>query len=869
MTGLDHWPVDLSRRTVIWVYLGLIVLMEFFVIGPCGASDSSLTRRVTFSIPEQRLDRALIEFSKQARVPVSIAATASSRILAPALIGNMDAGTALHKLLGGSGLRYEQLGGGTVMVLQENVGAPGIRWAEATASAPPSMVTSAPSVATDESIGSVATSRSSQNLVRHSVLEEVVVSAEKRTDRLQDVPVPVAVIQADSLIESDQSRLQDYFSSMPGLSLSPSPGAGGEQVLAIRGISTGAFAKPTVGVTVDDVPFGSTTSFAGNVIPDIDPSDLARVELLRGPQGTLYGASSMGGLLKFVTADPSTDRVRGNLQGGVSTISHGSQAGYNVRASVNVPLTDTMAIRASGFTREVPGYIDNPDTHVNGVNEERVRGGRLSALWKPLDVLSVKLSALYQDDKGDGSSDVLSDPALRSWQQNYIPNTGSYDRKTQAYSADLNGKLGDADLTSVTGYNINKFSNSLDYSYALGQCCTLPLYGVTGTPLFTDGTTKKFTQELRAAIPINRFLDWLLGGFYTRESSPYEQAFFAEDRATGALLARTYYTTAAYVYREYAAFTDLTVHVTDQFDIQVGGRESEIKQTLGPGSGAAPLFGINDVTVSPSSDSKANAFTYLVTPRFKISPDMMVYVRLASGYRPGGANGTGDKNDFCVLDHYPCQFAPDKTHNYEIGAKGNIHDHLLVFDASLYYIDWKGIQLSLQDLQSGGQYLTNGGRAKSEGVEVSVESRPITGMTLALWGTYNNAVLTEDFPANSTAYGVSGDRLPFSSRFASNLSVDQECPIVGGLTGFVGTTISYVGSRLGTFIATPQREVYPAYTKVDLRAGMKYESWTGNVYATNVGDRRGLLGGGAGTFPPNAFSYIQPRSFGLVISKTF
>src|SRR6202012_4446346 len=174
----------------------------------------------------------------------------------------------------------------------------------------------------------------------------------------QDVPVPVTAIRADKLISDNQVRLQDYFTSVPGLSYAPN---NQNQYVTIRGITTGGFSNPTVGVVIDDVPFGASNALGGGqVIPDFDPGDLARVEVLRGPQGTLYGASSMGGLLKFVTVDPSTDGVSGRVEAGVSDVSHGAELGYNVRGSINVPLSDTFAMRASAFTREDPGYVDNP-----------------------------------------------------------------------------------------------------------------------------------------------------------------------------------------------------------------------------------------------------------------------------------------------------------------------------------------------------------------------------------------------------------------------------------------------------------------------------------------------------------------------------
>jgi outer membrane receptor protein involved in Fe transport len=158
------------------------------------------------------------------------------------------------------------------------------------------------------------------------LLEEIVVTAQKRTERLQDVPVPVTVLKGETLVDTGKTRLESYYTTVPGLSMASS--GGGDANLTIRGISTGANTNPTVGIVLDDVPFGSTSTLAtATFAPDIDPSDLARIEVLRGPQGTLYGASSIGGLLKFVTVDPSTERLSGRVQADTSRVYNGAAAG--------------------------------------------------------------------------------------------------------------------------------------------------------------------------------------------------------------------------------------------------------------------------------------------------------------------------------------------------------------------------------------------------------------------------------------------------------------------------------------------------------------------------------------------------------------
>ena len=240
----------------------------------------------------------------------------------------------------------------------------------------------------------------------------------------------------------------------------------------------------------------------------------------------------------------------------------------------------------------------------------------------------------------------------------------------------------------------------------------------------------------------------------------------------------------------------------------------------------------------------------------------MAYVRLASGYRPGGPNTQAAQFDF------PPSYKPDKTYNYEIGVKADLLDHRLSADASLYYIDWKDMQFTVYNPDNYQAYVTNAGGAKSQGVELAVQARPVQSLTLKGWVTWADVKLTSDIPPNSAASAPAGSRLPYSTRFSGNLSFDERFPIATETTGFVGAMVSYVGEREGEFsgAGTP-RQTFPAYTKTDLRAGFEHSSWTGELYVTNLTDRRGIIGGGV--YPPFAFTYIQPRTMGVQVAKQF
>lgn len=695
--------------------------------------------------------------------------------------------------------------------------------------------------------------------------DEIVVTAMKRAaERLQDVPGSVTAVRADSLVDSNQLRIEDYYTKIPNFSVAPSPDVGNSQILQVRGITTGLGSSPTVGILLDDVPLGIT----GNTIPDLDPSDLAQVEILRGPQGVLFGSATMGGLLRYVTKDPSTERLSGRIQAGLSGVDNGGSIGYSIRGAVNVPVSDTLAVRASGFFRNEPGYIDNPVVGVDGINEQDSYGGRLAVMWQPSSSFSAKASALVQKLRTDGSGQSTILPGFGTREQDFVIGTGIFDQTVQAYSLTLKGKIGSFDLTSLTGYNLMEFTNSFDATFAYGPFATLffgPAY--TASQVFPHSRARSLTQEVRASTPIGSLLTWQIGGFYRADRQSLVSDYAAVNPANGEIPGSLLKADTLNHSYEKAVFTDLTVHVTDQFDVELGARQSWLKGVANHSTLSGAFY--PTPTTSPHSENKSKAFTYLFAPRYKFSRDLMIYARLASGFRPGGGVSNPTPTTTCVVADVPCAYSPDKTKNYEIGMKGSVLDNKLSFDASLYYIDWTGIQFLQSNPVNFFTYTDNGGTAKSEGAEVSLIVRPVKGWTISAWGAYNNAVLTQDFPVTSTAYGKKGDRLPNSSKYSANLSIEHHFNIDEGTTGFVGGSLNYIGDSFGIFLPTAGRTRFDDYVKLDLNAGVNHGTWAINLYVNNLTDKRVAIGGGLGTYPPYAFRYIQPRNFGFSVAKTF
>ena len=738
------------------------------------------------------------------------------------------------------------------------------------------------------------TNESFSDSEKSAKLTEVVVTAQKREERLQDVPEAITVLDPQSLAENGQVRLIDYYSTVPGMSLYA--GGNGTSYIALRGLSTGNGQNPVVSTVIDDVPaVASTAAAAGqSTSPDLDPSDLARIEVLKGPQGTLYGADSIGGLIKYVTVDPSTSGWSGRTEvSGVDIPSGG--LGYAVRGAINIPVSEEFALRISGFDRLDPGYIklatgQDLTTGQNNFNSSDVYGGRVSALFRPSDDFSVKLSALVQQTHGYDSffdSTITGQSVHNELTLAALPGSTAYTTQYQLYSAHVDWKIDGLDIHSITGYLINTARNVLDFTGSLGT--TLNQFA-TGTPEIvgavqvTDSVVHQVSQELRIGSSLGHWLDWRLGGFYTHENTPTNYSdFYGTDYATGAPLFLSY--TNQYLGQgliEYAAFGDLTVHLTDRFDVEAGGRESWNKQKnqfLLEGAAVEFFTGNVPPIYSLPFHSNGSAFTYQVTPEFKISSDLMVYARLATGYRIGGYN----QNAFIYPGYgVPESYAPDKTTNYEIGIKSELFEHALTFDAAAYHTAWSDIQSQVTrafTLPGSGVtnyifYTLNGGSAKSDGIELAIEAHPLKGLTISVQGSYQNAELTQDLPSGS-AYGPSGSHLPYSTRLSGGLSVEQNVQLMDEWSGFIGGSLRYYDAMPQEFSAdssTP-RIVFPPYAQLNVHMGARHDSWLMNLYLNNVTNRFGVvgIGGWYSRYSPEGLesTIIQPRTIGLSIAKTF
>jgi iron complex outermembrane receptor protein len=716
-------------------------------------------------------------------------------------------------------------------------------------------------------------SRAADAAPSEDALTTIVVTAEKREEKIKDVPMSITALGGGALDNLQYRSFSDYAAMVPGLSITSSQP--GYTNLTLRGQNAGGVGS-TVAVYLDESPFGSSSALLnGSILSgDFDTWDLQRVEVLRGPQGTLYGSNSEGGLLKFVTAPPVLGSFSGAAEVTGETVDHGGTGG-DVRAVVNLPLGDMFALRVGGFKQDVAGWVDDPSRGKVDENDGHKYGGRVSLLAQPVDSLTIRLTASSQQSNYNGTPGVDTTnatlrPAVGDLQQErFIAEPSSFQYKN--YNATINWDAGLFSILSTTSYGIlnsDAISDVSNVALAPGVTYADVLGGAgltdTGASLDNLVDLKKFTQEVRVSSPTTNFIEWQVGAYFTREQgtllqhlNPISLPSGVPITAFGALEIASLDST----YKETSGFGNVTIHIIPQFDIQAGGRysknEQEATETLsGLLAGGGQQF---------STPSSGHVWTYSVAPRWHIDADNMLYFRWATGYRPGGPNALPP----IVPPDVPREYGADKTSNLELGIKSTLLNGLLSIDAALFHVDWTNIQL-LEQVDNTG-INGNGGKAKSQGFEWTVGYVPVHGLTFQWTGAYTDAKLTTDAPGVN---GVTGDPLPYAPKWGTSLDGEYDAPAFADYKYFVGATWSYVGARSTVFGSDETMLLQvrlPSYNDYGARVGFDNDRWRWTLYGKNLSDSRGISSYTSSGAPGlnGSASVIQPRTFGVTLSTKF
>jgi len=704
-------------------------------------------------------------------------------------------------------------------------------------------------------------------------ITEVIVTAQKREQALIDVPASVTAISASRLTDSGLDRLEDYVAEVPGMSIIAL--SRGYTSVVLRGISTGiSQATPSTAFYIDEAPVGSITSYAvgSTLTPDLDPADLRRIEVLKGPQGTQYGAGAVGGLVRYVTIPPDSHTLSGSISAGANKVTDGGW-GNEGRASLNIPLvTDKLALRVSVLDRKDAGYIDNPEEHTKDDNAATTRGGRAALGWSISNDWSLNLSALTQHftSGGIGMEDVTG--------ASFTPVTGDLTHShvlpeneaitLDVYNGTLKGRAGDFDIVSSTTYQKLSVSTNVDLTPTLGAL--LPIPGIE-LPERQTISTKRLSQELRARTSaFDDKLEYEAGLFYTHEDSVNALPPLlplVDGTPFAGLGGPLFNAMLGTKFDQYSVFGNATWAVTPTVDLTAGLRYASSTQKYHQDYEASVL-----VPTPALIDQKADSdkTSYLVSAKWKPASDMSVYANVATGYRVGGPSALPPG----ILPNGSTTFKPDSLTSYELGFKSGFGGKLMSLEAAVFDTEWKDVQAQTSTTKDGVtyQYLTNGGNARSTGAEATYLLFPVQDLTLRATGAYTDSHLTEDAPALG---GLSGDEMPFTAKWTGSLAADYRFAI-GGHPSWVGGSYNYIGKRISNFTDTALGKYplnVPSYTTFDLNAGIEIAKVKLSIYGKNLGNSRGInyvnnTAPGTSTATFNA-GIIQPRTIGADLSYSF
>ncbi|MDO9368743.1 MAG: TonB-dependent receptor [Sphingopyxis sp.] len=752
---------------------------------------------------------------------------------------------------------------------------------------------------------------------------DIVVTASKREQNLQDVPLAITAIGTERLEELQVKEFQDVVKFLPSVTIQTL--APGFSQVYFRGVASGENANhstslPTVGTYLDEMPI---TTIQGAL--DIHTYDLARVEALAGPQGTLYGASSMAGTIKLVTNKPDTSGTYGSAGLELNSVSRGGVGGV-AEGFVNLAISERAALRLVGWYRHDAGYIDNiagsrtyPTSGITQNNADFVEkdyndvdtyGARLALGIELDDDWTIRPTLMGQIQKANGSfAQERSSAVDRSLQTVQYNPERSDDKWIQA-ALTIEGKIGNWDLTATGGHLRRKTltdSDYSDYAYFYDAINGSGAYFYDGdgdlvSPnQYIQGIDryKRSFGEIRVASPVDARIRFIGGLFWQRQSHNIEQHYIIDDISDDIQVPGTddniWLTKQRRVDRDYAAFGELSFDITDKLTLTGGGRLYKFDNSLvgffgynNPGFSGNPVYACQGPAVvagSPCTNldkrTKKTDFIYKLNLTYKLTDDVLVYGTWSRGFRPGGINRRGS------LPPY----GSDTLDNYELGWKTSFGD--VRFNGAVYQQDWNNIQLSFLGA-NGLSEVRNAGIARIRGIEADLNYRA-GGLTLSFGGSYNDATIRRDFcavanpqfdctTAGNDLLAPSGARLPVTAKFKGNAVARYEFPLAG-LDGHVQFAANHIGKRRSD-LRTFENELvgnFKAYTTADVSFGVKGEGWDAELFATNLFNSRGVINSAVqcgesicgdafgdtangGVFYDNV---IRPRLIGIKVSKDF
>jgi outer membrane receptor protein involved in Fe transport len=692
------------------------------------------------------------------------------------------------------------------------------------------MVIASPAYAQETSPSSQPAAKGEANASDNYGPDDIIVTASKRDESLRSVSGSVSALTGANLDAIGAQGFKDYLQTLPGVQFQASvPGVSN---VTMRGIGTASTypdqGQATTGIYINDIPV-TDPGFSLSV-PDLDVFDVQRVEVLRGPQGTLYGAATLGGAVNYIYNPVSLTGFDAKAQASLSQSAYSSDLGYTAKLALNIPLiNDVLGVRVAAIRRSDAGFTDNIGTGTKDSNYHRVWAFRGNVLLKLSDKFNLSYFGLYdQARNGDGFAifpqlgDYVRDTAVNE------PTTFS----TQLHNVKLNGDLGFATLVvSLADLRKQQFSQ---YDASIFD----------GPGAYGHGTAKNHSQiaEIRLASAGSNKFDWLIGAYYDKTNEYYPSPEFVGSTPL------TFFS-VNYRSHEKSVFGEATYHFTDQFKLTLGGRYYNIdlatKTAVGVSTPGQPLA---------AGKQKGNGFSPKASLTYEPSKDFMIYALYSRGFRMGGVNLNPSIPSFPT----PATYGSDSVKNYEIGTRITFADRKVFLDTTAFYVDWSNVQLRLAR-PDNRSYVANAGSARSYGVESSLTLRPSRNFELQGNVTYLTAELAKTLVQGNGTVLEKGRDLPGAAHWTT--SVNAKYTFNGPNAPYIMLAHQYISGSTNNFDPTSKAGNYSLFSA---RAGARFDTFDVQFFVTNIANKRGVTT--VDYYGADQVWYVTaPRTIGLSI----
>lgn len=807
-----------------------------------------------FDLPAQPLSQALNQLAVRSDREILFSPALTKGRRSPALSGMFTAEQALDRLLAGSGLDV-RLEGRSFLIVAETPLAP----------APTADVAQ----------------------VRPVSLDTVVVTALKRASLVQQTPISMSVVSGEQLSRLGMVDLEKAAPLLPGLKLAST--AFGRR-LVLRGVYGAG--EATAGLYYDETPMTGpvgTTADPGVMTPELALIDVERIELLRGPQGTLYGSGAMGGALRVLFKRPDLTQSSGWIRAGVTDVAHGGEDG-NVAAALNAVITpDVLAVRLTAYDQRQPGAVDNVRLGRKDVDSSRVAGARLQVLWEPDPRFSAQLSATHQTTRRD---DIPAWSEVAGPWKTVHAARAPFDGEIDLAAGTLRWRGEQIEVTAASSWYRWRLTRRSDYSgvllnersntsactryFALAGACDddqMQRYGayvdsVYPAILNQPADLKASVHEVRASSVGEGPVSWTLGAYHEVRRDHIDSQVRHVDATTGDLIEPGVFIGQRDIgnrLRQTAVFGEVSYLVTPATQLTFGARRFDyVKRDRGRVQIANAVSG-TWAGYAIDARSKEGGWSLKALASHQFTPLLFGYVQASQGFRPGGVNVVPGLPEALAV------YRSDRLNNYELGLKGQSPGRRITANLAVYQIDWRDMQYAAQTPNQAFSFLANIGASRIRGLEAEVTARRLAGWDLTASLTLTDARLTADQLTNTAiGLGREGDRVPVVPRLASAASIERRWRLNSGVQASLRLDGAYAGGARSAFNASAADNIKMGdYAVFGATFSLESGAWSGDLSVDNLLDRAGRAMAARTSAGPIDYFGVAPRTVRLTLERRF